>query len=118
MPRITLLPHATLSPEGAVFEARSGAFLCDALLRQGVALEHACEKSCACATCHVVIREGFASLAPASPDEEDQLDRAWGLEAQSRLACQVVIRSDDLVVELPRYSRNLAREAHDGGAVR
>ncbi|NMG46258.1 ISC system 2Fe-2S type ferredoxin [Aromatoleum toluvorans] len=111
MPRITLLPHAILSPEGAVFEAKSGAFLCDALLRQGVALEHACEKACACATCHVVIREGFASLAPASSDEEDQLDRAWGLQATSRLACQVVIRGEDLVVELPRYTRNLAREA-------
>ena len=111
MPRITLLPHATLSPEGAVFETKSGSFLCDALLKQGVALEHACEKACACATCHVVIREGFASLTPASSDEEDQLDRAWGLEANSRLACQVVIRGEDLVVELPRYTRNLASEA-------
>lgn len=113
MPRITLLPHATLSPEGAVFEARSGTFLCDALLKQGVALEHACEKSCACSTCHVVIREGFASLTLASSDEEDQLDRAWGLEANSRLACQVVIRGEDLVVEVPRYTCNLARETHD-----
>jgi ferredoxin, 2Fe-2S len=111
MPRITLLPHATLSPEGAVFEAKSGSFLCDALLKQGVELEHACEKACACATCHVVIREGFGSLTPASSDEEDQLDRAWGLEANSRLACQVVIRGEDLVVEVPRYTRNLAREA-------
>ncbi|MBD5803321.1 2Fe-2S ferredoxin [Azoarcus sp. Aa7] len=118
MPRITLLPHATLSPGGTVFEARSGTFLCDALLKQGVALEHACEKSCACATCHVVIREGFASLDEASSDEEDQLDRAWGLEAHSRLACQVVVRGADLVVELPRYTCNLASEAHDGGAAR
>lgn len=111
MPRITLLPHALLSPGGTVFEAKAGTFLCDALLKQGVALEHACEKVCACATCHVLIREGLASLNPASADEEDQLDRAWGVEAQSRLACQVVVRAADLVVELPRYTRNLAREA-------
>lgn len=112
MPRITLLPHELLSPAGAEFETKPGTFLCDALLKQGIALEHACEKSCACSTCHVVIREGFASLSPASADEEDQLDRAWGLEAESRLACQVVVRSEDLVVELPRYTCNLAREAH------
>lgn len=111
MPRITLLPHAHLSPGGTVFDAKAGTFLCDALLKQGIALEHACEKVCACATCHVLIREGLASLNPASADEEDQLDRAWGVEAQSRLACQVVVRAADLVVELPRYTRNLAREA-------
>lgn len=109
MPTITIAPHP-LCPEGATFEARSGAFLCDALLRNGIALEHACEKSCACSTCHVIIREGFDSLEPAGDDEEDQLDRAWGLQPQSRLACQVVLRQDDLMLELPRYTVNLARE--------
>jgi ferredoxin len=63
--------------------------LCDQLRANGVAIEHACEKSCVCTTCHVLIRQGFASLRPASDEEEDQLGKAWGLEATSRLSCQV-----------------------------
>ena len=110
MPKITVQAHPELCAEGAVFEARSGTFLCDALLRNGIALEHACEKACACSTCHVIVRQGFDALPPASDDEEDQLDRAWGTEAHSRLACQVVLRGEDLVLELPRYTVNLARE--------
>jgi ferredoxin, 2Fe-2S len=112
MPKITVCPHATLCPDGTDFEAKSGSFLCDALLRNGIPLEHACEKSCACSTCHVIVREGYDALAPAMEDEEDQLDHAWGVEANSRLACQVVLRQHDLVIELPRYTVNLASE-HD-----
>lgn len=110
MPRITVHPHAILCPDGATFEAKSGGFLCDALLKHGIALEHACEKSCACSTCHVIVRAGFDALAPAGDDEEDQLDKAWGVQADSRLACQVVLNSHDLAIELPRYTINRARE--------
>ncbi|MFZ2627521.1 MAG: ISC system 2Fe-2S type ferredoxin [Rugosibacter sp.] len=112
MPQVTVLPHPTLCPDGASFEARSGAFLCDALLRNGIPLEHACEKSCACSTCHVIVLNGFDTLSPATEDEEDQLDRAWGVTAESRLSCQVVLRQSDLTIELPRYTLNLASE-HD-----
>ncbi len=112
MPHITVLPHEPLCPAGADFEARAGTFLCDALLKNGVEIEHACEKSCACSTCHVIIHDGYAALTPATEDEEDQLDKAWGLQTQSRLACQVVLRQADLVIELPRYSVNLAHEAY------
>jgi 2Fe-2S ferredoxin len=110
MPRITIQPHPSLCPAGDSFEARSGSFLCDALLKHDIALEHACEKSCACSTCHVIVHTGFDSLEPASDDEEDQLGNAWGVTPPSRLACQVVLRQTDLVLELPRYTRNLARE--------
>jgi len=110
MPRITIQPHPALCPEGSSFEARSGAFLCDAMLKNGIALEHACEKSCACSTCHVIVHQGFDSLDAAGDDEEDQIDRAWGVAPHSRLACQVVVRQTDLVVELPLYTVNLARE--------
>jgi 2Fe-2S ferredoxin len=99
-----------LCPDGKRLEARKGTFLCDALLRSGIPLEHACEKSCACSTCHVIVREGQDALDPASDEEDDQLDRAWGVQPGSRLACQVVLRQADLVVELPRYTRNLASE--------
>lgn len=110
MPRITVLPHPQSCPEGASFEARPGVSLIEALLRNGVRLEHACEMSCACATCHVFVRHGADGLEAASDDENDQLDRAWGVEPDSRLSCQVIVRRKDLTVELPRYTRNLAAE--------
>ena len=110
MPVIHILPHPELCPEGRVLEARRGASLCESMLASEVAIEHACEMVAACATCHVYIRDGGASLKPADDEENDQLDHAWGLEAQSRLACCVKLRDTDLTVELPRHTRNYARE--------
>jgi len=112
VPRIRVLPHAELCPQGAEFEAAPGTSLCDQLLEHGIAIEHACEKSCACTTCHVVVREGLESLAPAEEKEEDMLDKAWGLEANSRLSCQTRLDGADLVVEIPKYTINYAREKH------
>ena len=110
MPEIVVLPHADVCPEGKTFEAASGVSLLDNLLEQGIDVEHACEKSCACTTCHVIVREGFASLPEASEDEEDLLDRAWGLTSVSRLSCQAIVDNARLVVEIPRYTINHAKE--------
>ncbi|MGH8687012.1 MAG: ISC system 2Fe-2S type ferredoxin [Burkholderiales bacterium] len=110
MPRIRVLPHATLCPAGAEFEAATGQSICDALLEHGVDIEHACEKSCACTTCHVILREGFDSLVAAEEKEEDLLDKAWGLEAMSRLSCQARVADAALTVELPKYTINYERE--------
>jgi 2Fe-2S ferredoxin len=110
MPRVKVLPHAELCPQGAQFEAEPGVSICDALLAHGIDIEHACEKSCACTTCHVVLRRGFGSLAPAEEKEEDLLDKAWGLEATSRLSCQARLADADLELELPRYTINYERE--------
>ncbi len=112
MPQIVVLPHETLCPEGAVLEVPTGTSVCDALLEHDIEIEHACEKSCACTTCHVVVREGYASLNEAEEKEEDLLDMAWGLEATSRLSCQAIVGSEDLVVEIPKYTINHARENH------
>ena len=112
MPQIVVLPHPTLCPDGAVIDAATGTSLCDALLGSDVDIEHACEKSCACTTCHVVIREGFDSLPDAEEKEEDLLDKAWGLEANSRLSCQVILADDDLVIERPNYTLNQVSESH------
>ena len=112
MPQIVILPHAVLCPDGAVIDAPAGKSLCDAMLDSDVDIEHACEKSCACTTCHVVIREGFGSLGDPTDKEEDLLDMAWGLEANSRLSCQVVLGDEDLVVEIPKYTINHANENH------
>ena len=110
MTQIIVLPHVELCPEGALIEAAPGTSICDSLLANGIDIEHACEKSCACTTCHVIVREGFGSLDEASEDEEDLLDKAWGLEPQSRLSCQALVADAPLVVEIPRYTINMARE--------
>ena len=112
MPRIVVLPHAELCPEGKTLEGVEGKSLLDNLLDNGVEVEHACEKSCACTTCHVVVREGGASLAPAEEKEDDMLDKAWGLEADSRLSCQARMDGADLVIEIPKYTINHASEKH------
>ncbi|MBA1274361.1 ISC system 2Fe-2S type ferredoxin [Stutzerimonas azotifigens] len=112
MPQIIFLPHAEHCPDGAVVEAQAGETVLDAALRNGIDIEHACEKSCACTTCHVVIREGFASLEASDELEDDMLDKAWGLEPSSRLSCQAVVADEDLVVEIPRYTINQVSEGH------
>ncbi|UYA61428.1 Ferredoxin, 2Fe-2S [Pectobacterium sp. F1-1] len=110
MPKIVFLPHQDLCPEGAVLEAERGESILEVALRNGIDVEHACEKSCACTTCHCIVREGFDSLAESTEEEDDMLDKAWGLEPESRLGCQARIAGDDLVVEMPRYTINHARE--------
>ena len=110
MPKIKVLPHAALCPEGAQIEARSGVSICDTLLANHVDIEHACEKQAACTTCHVILRQGFDSLEAAAEKEEDMLDKAWGLEAASRLSCQAKVADADLVIEIPKYTINYERE--------
>jgi 2Fe-2S ferredoxin len=109
---IRIMPHATLCPEGKTIEAAPGTSVCEALLENGVQIEHACDMSCACTTCHVIVREGFDSLNEAEESEEDLLDRAWGLTSQSRLSCQAIVAGKDLVIEIPKYTINHARENH------
>ena len=112
MTQIIVLPHVELCPDGAVIEAAPGTSICDALLGSDIEIEHACEKSCACTTCHVVIREGFNSLAAAEELEEDLLDKAWGLEPSSRLSCQALVGQVPLVIEIPKYTINMVKEGH------
>ena len=113
MTTITVLPHETLAPNGAQFDAPQGETLCDALLRQGIAIEHACEKSCACTTCHIIVREGFNSLDDQEEKEEDMLDMAWGLTPLSRLSCQAKVRDTPLVIEIPKYTMLWCRMVGD-----
>jgi 2Fe-2S ferredoxin len=112
MTRLTFLPHPTVCPEGKTIEVEKGTSICDAALSARIPIEHACEKSCACTTCHVIIREGYDSLEAPSEKEEDMLDKAWGLEPESRLSCQAKVADEDLVIEIPRYTINLASERH------
>jgi len=112
MPRIDVLPHPEVCPDGASFDVEKGVSICDALLEHGIEIEHACEKSCACTTCHVIVRAGLSSLSPSTEDEDDLLDRAWGLTPQSRLSCQAIVDDTPLKIEIPRYTINYAKEKH------
>ena len=110
MPKIIIKPHSEICPKGAVIEAEKGSSLCEAMLDNKINIEHACELSCACTTCHCIVKEGFESLEEPSEIEEDMLDKAWGLEPQSRLSCQIYPGKKDLVVELPKYTVNQVSE--------
>ncbi len=111
MTRIVILPHEEMCPEGAVIEAEAGESICEAVLRNHIHIEHACEMSCACTTCHVYVREGYDSLEESDELEDDYLDKAWGLDPDSRLSCQAVVADEDLVIEIPKYTINMVSEA-------
>ncbi len=110
MTKIIFLPNEDHCPDGAVIKVEPGVSLCDAAQQNGIEIEHACEKSCACTTCHVYVREGFDSLKESTEDEDDLLDKAWGLEPDSRLSCQAIVGKEDLVVEIPKYTINMVSE--------
>lgn len=112
MPQLIVLPNAELCPDGAVLQADAGVSICEVLLDNDIAIEHACELSCACTTCHVIVRQGFNSLEPSDELEDDMLDKAWGLEPNSRLSCQAIMADVDLVIEIPKYTVNMTKERH------
>jgi ferredoxin, 2Fe-2S len=112
MTQIVVLPNENLCPDGAVLEVEPGESICRALLANDIEIEHACEMSCACTTCHVIVREGYDSLEEADELEDDYLDKAWGLEPDSRLSCQAIVADENLVVEIPRYTINMVSEQH------
>ena len=110
MPKIIVLPHEELCPDGDLLDANPGDTICDTLLNNNIDIQHACDKVCACTTCHVIIKEGYASLPPSDDLEDDMLDKAWGLTPKSILSCQSIIQNDDLTIEIPKYTINLAKE--------
>ncbi len=112
MAQLIFLPHAERCPEGAVIEAEPGDVLIEVAMANGVEIEHACEMACACTTCHVIVREGFDTLEESDETEDDLLDKAWGLEPDSRLSCQVIVGDEDLVIEIPKYTINQVSENH------
>ena len=112
MPIIKILPHAEYCPKGAEITAFAGTSICEALLENQINIEHACDMSAACTTCHVIVREGLNSLNAPDETEDDLLDRAWGLEPNSRLSCQAILAQANLTIEIPKYTINHAKELH------
>lgn len=109
MPTLHVLPHRLICPKGARIEVRAGDSILDALLARRIPMDHACGKSCACASCHVIVRQGFESLDPPLEPELDMLDKAVGAESQSRLACQARISWDDITIEIPPHTAPYGR---------
>ena len=112
MPIIKILPHAEYCPQGAEITAPAGTSICEALLDNKINIEHACDMSAACTTCHVIVRKGLASLNAPEEEEDDLLDCAWGLEPNSRLSCQAILAQANVTVEIPKYTINHAKELH------
>jgi ferredoxin, 2Fe-2S len=103
--KVTFLPmDVTVEVDDAKYpladHGKPGSLL-DIALAHDIALEHNCGGSCACTTCHVVVREGEENLSAMEQDEEDRLDTAEGLTLHSRLGCQAVVKGD-VVVEIPK----------------
>ena len=111
MPTIKILPHAEYCPEGAEISAPAGTSICEALLENDIHIEHACEMSCACTTCHLWIKEGDAKISEPDDDELDRMEMAPGLQLNSRLGCQAVITGPGTyTVEIPKWNRNYTSE--------
>jgi ferredoxin, 2Fe-2S len=115
------LVRVTFLPEGRTVEFEFGALpyehhgkpmsLLDVALNFNVFLDHACGGSCACSTCHVLIKSGEDGLTEANDDELDRIEQAAGPQLNSRLGCQTVItRPGDYVVEIPKWNRNYSSE--------
>jgi len=85
-----------------------GSFL-DLAMHLGIHLEHACGGSCACTTCHVVVKEGAQNLSEMDDDEMDRVEQAADYQLQSRLGCQAVIKGD-VVLNIPDWNRNYVSE--------
>ena len=110
MPVIKILPHPEYCPNGAEVKAPTGTSICEALLDNHIDIEHACDLSCACTTCHVIVRKGYESLDPPTEKEDDLLDKAWGLELTSRLSCQARLKDQPVTIEIPKYTINQVSE--------
>lgn len=109
MPKVFFYPNPLIIPKGLLVTAKTGTSILDIALNNNIKMEHACEKSCACCTCHCIIKKGFFSLSKCLEKEEDLLDKAWGLEQYSRLGCQAKLGKKNIEVYIPIYNINQAK---------
>ena len=118
MPKVTILPlGVTIEYDpGTMPYAEHGkpGSLLDICMNQGIHLEHACGGSCACTTCHVVVKSGDGNLSEMDDDEADRVEQAAGVTLHSRLGCQAVV-TGDVTVEIPDWNRNYVSEG--GGSI-
>ncbi|AZP36347.1 2Fe-2S ferredoxin [Candidatus Annandia adelgestsuga] len=106
MNKIFFLPHKNILPKGKIIYYNKKDSLLNIALENGIYIDHACEKVCACTTCHCIIKKGFNNLNKIKELEDNMLDKAWGLDYKSRLSCQTIIFNQELIVEIPKYNIN------------
>ena len=104
------MPQITFLPAGKTFSVTEGTTILEAALENGIPLTHNCGGVCACTTCHVIIRDGEDSLSEIESAEDDRLSMAEGLTLHSRLGCQAIIGSGDVVVEIPQITSRLSHD--------
>ena len=97
------IPYGHDGLPGSILDISQGAHM---------GLDHACGGVAACSTCHVIVHEGMESCNEVSDAELDEIDEAPGSTPKSRLGCQCVPDgSADLVIEIPEWNKNYAKEA-------
>jgi 2Fe-2S ferredoxin len=104
MPKITFIEHdGTVHP----VEAERGETVMEAAMRGSVpGIVAECGGSCTCATCHVYVDGAWlAKTGERSLEEDEQLDNAYDVRANSRLSCQIKMSEqlDGIVVRTPSY---------------
>ena len=105
MPKLTFMnPHGPKSKGPVTVECKPGESILDAAEECGARVGHACGGNLACSTCHVYVQQGLDSLPEISDKENDIMDKAFDVRADSRLGCQARCSDQDLVVEITEES--------------
>src|SRR3982750_4269873 len=104
MPKITFKNPGGPGTKPMTVECKKGLSILDAAEECGARVGHACGGNLACSTCHVYVHEGFDSLPEISDKENDIMDKAFDVRAESRLGCQARCSDHDLVVEITEES--------------
>jgi len=115
VPKVTFLPANEtfeFEPDKLPYKGHGlpGSLL-DVAMNFGFHLEHACGGSCACTTCHVVVKQGVDNLSEMEDDEMDRVEQAADFQLNSRLGCQAVVKGD-VTVHIPDWNRNYVSEGH------
>ena len=105
MPKITFKnPQGRKSQGALTVVVEPGTSILEAAEECGARVGHACGGNLACSTCHVWVDEGLDSLPEVTDKENDIMDKAFDVRAESRLGCQARVADEDVVVEITEES--------------
>ena len=112
MPTVTFLNDPAPDGKPKTIEVPAGTSILEAAKRSHAQVGYACGGVCACSTCHVYVRSGLSSLSEQKDREEDILDKAFDVRANSRLGCQARLSNGSVEVEISRESRRAYFDEH------
>ncbi len=108
-----VMPKVRFQPDGIEIEVPVGTSFLEASNKAHAQVGSACGGVCACSTCHVYVRDGFGDLSEASDREEDIMEKAFDVQAVSRLGCQArMLKERTYVVEITPESRKAFLDEH------